>query len=371
MERKPGGYRKPSVVNRVLSIISDQNHKEWFRCIWSGVTGASTRNHPAPFPEEVAERLVRMFSFAGDVVLDPFMGTGTTTVAAARWGRNSIGVEIDPHYLGLAQKRIRKSTDSLCLALKSAPNQYRRSSRVNYSDKVADAVAHFWRTRQKQDKSQGSTTGVRDAGGRSAVTGGAQLNGFINLLASILNDAGLQEHEIHTQQTVLPGYFRPTKEWDLVVVAEKHLLATIEFKSHVGPSFGNNFNNRVEEALGSATDILTAYRQGAFKPSKKPWLGWLMLLEDAQASRRPIRRVVEPHFDVFPELKEASYAKRYELFCERLVREQLYDSACLLLSDRKEGLNGHYCELNPEIGFRNFAVSLSAHAHAFVKMREG
>lgn len=113
MERKPGGYRKPSVVNRVLSVISDQNHKEWFRCIWSGVTGASTRNHPAPFPEEVAERLVRMFSFAGDVVLDPFMGTGTTTVAAAKWGRNSIGVEIDPHYFGLAKKRIRKSTDSL------------------------------------------------------------------------------------------------------------------------------------------------------------------------------------------------------------------------------------------------------------------
>ena len=113
MERKPGGYRKPSVTNRVLSVISDRNHKEWFQCIWSGVTGASTRNHPAPFPEEIAERIVRMFSFAGDVVLDPFMGTGTTTVAAAKWGRNSIGVEIDPHYFDLAEKRIRKSTDSL------------------------------------------------------------------------------------------------------------------------------------------------------------------------------------------------------------------------------------------------------------------
>lgn len=113
MERKPGGYRKPSVTNRVLSVISDRNHKEWFQCIWSGVTGASTRNHPAPFPEEIAERIVRMFSFAGDVVLDPFMGTGTATVAAAKWGRNSIGVEIDPHYFGLAEKRIRKSTDSL------------------------------------------------------------------------------------------------------------------------------------------------------------------------------------------------------------------------------------------------------------------
>lgn len=113
MERKPGGYRKPSVTDRVLSVISNENHKQWFQCIWSGVTGASTRNHPAPYPEEIAERLVRMFSFAGDVVLDPFMGTGTTTVAAARWGRNSIGVELDPYYFDLAEKRIRNATGSL------------------------------------------------------------------------------------------------------------------------------------------------------------------------------------------------------------------------------------------------------------------
>jgi DNA modification methylase len=113
MERKPGGYRKPTVATRVLSVISDENHKQWFRSIWSGVTGASTRNHPAPYPEELVERLVRMFSFVGDTVLDPFMGTGTTTVAAAKWGRNSIGVEIDPHYFEMAEKRIRQATASL------------------------------------------------------------------------------------------------------------------------------------------------------------------------------------------------------------------------------------------------------------------
>lgn len=113
MERKHGGYRKPSIATRTLSIISDENHKQWFQSIWSGVTGASTRNHPAPYPEELAERLVRMFSFVGDTVLDPFMGTGTTTVSAAKWGRNSIGVELDPHYFELAEKRIRKATGSL------------------------------------------------------------------------------------------------------------------------------------------------------------------------------------------------------------------------------------------------------------------
>jgi DNA modification methylase len=113
MERKPGGYRAPDISTKVLSVISVENHKKWFQQIWSGVTGASTKQHPAPYPIELAERLVRMFSFVGDTVLDPFMGTGTTTVAAAKWGRNSIGFEIDRHYYKLAQKRITEETSSL------------------------------------------------------------------------------------------------------------------------------------------------------------------------------------------------------------------------------------------------------------------
>ncbi len=240
---------------------------------------------------------------------------------------------------------------------------------MNYSEKVAQAIEHFWHTRLSQDKNQGSVSGIRDAGNRSAVTGGAQLDGFIHLLASILEDAGLPEHTIFTKKTILPGYFRATKDWDLVVVADSELLASIEFKSHVGPSFGNNFNNRVEEALGSATDVLTAYREGAFKPSRKPWLGWLMLLEDSNRSQTPVR-VSEPHFKVCKEFEEASYAKRYELFCERLVRERLYDAACLLLSNRDKGLTGSYSEPNAEVNFKRFATSLSAHAAAFAGMRK-
>jgi len=143
----------------------------------------------------------------------------------------------------------------------------------------------------------------------------------------------------------------------LTVVVDGELLATIEFKSHVGPSFGNNFNNRVEEALGSAIDILTAYREGAFKPSQKPWLGWLMLLEDTCKSQSPVQ-VLEPHFKVFKEFKKASYVKRYELFCERLVRERLYDATCLLLSDRDRGVKGKYSEPNKEIDFKKFVTSL-------------
>ena len=94
-------------------MISDQNHKTWFTQIWTGVTGASTRQHPAPYPEMLAERLIRMFSFAGDIVLDPFSGTGTTSVAAINCGRNSIGYEIDAHYASFARRRIQSHTSRL------------------------------------------------------------------------------------------------------------------------------------------------------------------------------------------------------------------------------------------------------------------
>ncbi len=113
MERKPGGYRTPDLPTKILSLISAENHKKWFQQIWAGVTGASTKHHPAPYPTELAERLVRMFSFVGDTVLDPFIGTGTTTVAAAKWARNSVGFEVDNHYFKLAQKRINEETSSL------------------------------------------------------------------------------------------------------------------------------------------------------------------------------------------------------------------------------------------------------------------
>jgi len=113
MERKPGGYRTPDTMTRVLSLISAENHGKWFQQIWTGLTGASTRHHPAPYPLELAQRLVRMFSFVGDTVLDPFLGTGTTTVAAAKSGRNSIGIEVDEHYFDLAHMRIANETASL------------------------------------------------------------------------------------------------------------------------------------------------------------------------------------------------------------------------------------------------------------------
>ena len=113
MQRKPGGYRTPELAARILSVISEENHRQWFQQIWNGLTGASTKRHPAPYPLELAERLIRMFSFVGDTVLDPFAGTGTTSVAAALWGRNSIGFEIDETYLAHAATRFSKDTSGL------------------------------------------------------------------------------------------------------------------------------------------------------------------------------------------------------------------------------------------------------------------
>jgi modification methylase len=113
MERKPGGYRKPTLAARLLSVIPAEKHKLWFQQIWTGLTGASTRQHPAPYPLELAERLVRMFSFVGDTVLDPFLGTGTTSLAAARWGRNSIGVEVDAAYFKMAAERVEHDSTRL------------------------------------------------------------------------------------------------------------------------------------------------------------------------------------------------------------------------------------------------------------------
>src|ERR1019366_7432812 len=113
MERKPGGYRAPSLAKRVLSVIPADKHQEWFQQIWNGLGGASTRDHPAPYPRQLAERLIRMFSFVGDTILDPFMGTGTTSVAASSLGRNSIGVEIDPHYFAMARQRVEENATDL------------------------------------------------------------------------------------------------------------------------------------------------------------------------------------------------------------------------------------------------------------------
>lgn len=129
MQRKPGGYRSPGRLERLLSVISAENYQLWFRQIWSDLPGASHPKHPAPYPLEFAERLVRMFSFVGDTVLDPFMGTGTTNLACARWGRNSIGIEVDAKYFETARARVADHGADLYLSstVKTLVHEHARS----------------------------------------------------------------------------------------------------------------------------------------------------------------------------------------------------------------------------------------------------
>jgi len=236
----------------------------------------------------------------------------------------------------------------------------------NLDTQVAKAVQSYWQTRRMQARKQ-ETGGKADQGARAAVTGGAQMNGFIQLVTELIMESGVsQEHIFHKKALELPGFFRPTKEWDLLVVRDGQLILALEAKSQVGPSFGNNFNNRTEEAMGSALDLWTAFREGAFNKTVKPWLGYLFLLEDCPGSQRPVK-VKEPHFEVLPEFKKASYAKRYELFCRKLVRERHYSAASFLLSDRERGLRGTYTEPADDLAFTLLARSLFAHASAFGK----
>lgn len=223
------------------------------------------------------------------------------------------------------------------------------------------AVKQLWVTRGSQAQKQGAKSGSKDAGNRTAVTGGKQMDGFVELVRDFLVGCGIGAEHIYCNQFLeLPGWFRAEKKWDLLVVVKNELVAAMEFKSQVG-SFGNNFNNRAEESLGSATDIWTAYREGAFAPSQRPWLGYVMMLEQAEKSLNAVG-VKEPHFPVFEEFRSASYAQRYEILITKLLRERLYDGAAFLLASQAGGSKGDYCEPSSELGFERLLSSLKARA---------
>lgn len=234
--------------------------------------------------------------------------------------------------------------------------------------KLKKAVVHFWATRDTQAQKQSSFSLAKDQPYRSSVAGGKQMNGFVSAIRETLVESGLDEVCIYCEEkTELPGFFRPEKKWDVVVVVEGKLIASLECKSQVGPSFGNNFNNRSEEAIGNATDLWTAFREGAFRVAERPWLGYLMLLEEAPRSMAPVG-VRQPHFPVFQEFQAASYAKRYELLLTRLVRERLYDAACFIMTDAARGPKGSYKQPSDELTFQKFTASLTGHALALTKL---
>lgn len=235
---------------------------------------------------------------------------------------------------------------------------------VDYEKRARKAVKAFWKTRKAASKKQ-IESGKADQGERAGVTSGKNMDEFVALVIDIVKANGLAHAQIHRERAVLtlPGYFRPTKLWDLVVIHKGNLIATIELKSQVGPSFGNNFNNRTEEAIGTAHDLWTAYREEAFGKQPRPFVGWLMLVEDAPRSRSPVKDK-SPHFPIFTEFKDASYLERYDLLCQKLVQEQLYTTASLITSKRIAATSGEFSEMSAMTGLKAFVTALAGHVAA-------
>lgn len=236
---------------------------------------------------------------------------------------------------------------------------------VDYESKAREAVHAFWRKREAARRKQ-AESGKADQGERAGVTAGKNMDGFLELVEEIVQANGLQHAEIHRGKAALtlPGYFRPTKLWDLLVMHRGELVAAIELKSQVGPSFGNNFNNRTEEAIGTAHDFWTAYREGAFGKQPRPYVGWLMLVEDAPESRRAVRDA-SPHFPVLDAFRGASYLQRYDLLCQRLVREHLYTAAAVIATQRGSAEScADYTELSALSGLKHFVAALAGHVAA-------
>lgn len=235
---------------------------------------------------------------------------------------------------------------------------------ADFERKAREATMAFWGNREKARQKQ-IEAGKADQGERAGVTAGKNMDGFLALIIDVVKANGLAHAEIHQQRALvtLPGYFRPTKLWDVLVIHEGRLVAAIELKSQVGPSFGNNFNNRTEEAIGTAHDLWTAYREGAFGKHPRPFVGWMMMVEDAPESRRPVNDR-SPHFPVFKEFQGASYLKRYDVLCQRLTQEQLYGAAAILASPRSAAGTGDYGELSELTSLKTFITTLAGHVAA-------
>jgi len=210
----------------------------------------------------------------------------------------------------------------------------------HYEKHLKAAMHSFWNARtQAADKQEISLK--RDHGNRGAVTGGKNLDGFRDLITGIIMDFAPRGTEIFQNKALvtLPGYFRPTKQWDLLVMHTGRLLAALELKSLCGPSFGNNANNRCEEALGSALDFRKAQSEGAFGVGATPFLGYFILVEDAIGSTSKVA-AKSHHFLTDPIFQESNYQQRMRILCERMMEQRLYNSAAVLTSPKEAAKSG-------------------------------
>lgn len=221
---------------------------------------------------------------------------------------------------------------------------------TDLSSHISAAIKSFWETKHKQLTASG------DSSNRGAVVGGKQLDAFVDLLKTVAIDQGVPENCIYTSQTCLPGYFRSSKDWDFLIIApNKKLIAAIELKSQIG-SYGNNFNNRAEESIGSAVDFWTAFRENQFPGQAAPWIGYLTVVGKDEGSINPVRNN-EPHYPVLPEFKTASYLDRYRILCQKLILERHYSMAALVCTSGPD----HYEDVSKDTSIEKFIISFIGH----------
>lgn len=215
---------------------------------------------------------------------------------------------------------------------------------------IKSAIKSFWETKKKQLNASG------DSSNRGAVVGGKQLDAFAELLKTIAIENGIPEKYIYTSQAYLPGFFRSSKNWDFLIIApNKKLIVAVELKSQIG-SYGNNFNNRTEEALGDAIDLWTAFRENQFPGQSAPWVGYLTVVGKDRSSTSPVRNN-EPHYPVLPEFQDATYLDRYRILCQKLILERHYSMASLICTSGP----GHYEDVSEDTSIDRFLQSFIGH----------
>lgn len=239
---------------------------------------------------------------------------------------------------------------------------------ADISAEVSDAVEWYWETLSDQEDDQKDSEQTA-RGRRAQVLGGAQMDGFAGLIEDELVERGLSRKEIHhDHDAVLPGYFRATKRWDIAVIHEDTLLAVIELKS-IASSFGNNLNNRVEEAIGNNSDLRKAYEDGVFDQPYPPWIGYILLMADNNETNGSVR-VRESNFMINNRFKDASYLDRAELLCSRMVKQGVVDAATLITSDEHSGLDGEYEEPNDDLTFQQFIDDITSHVETHLDSKQ-
>lgn len=229
----------------------------------------------------------------------------------------------------------------------------------NFADLEA-AIHAYWALKDKQLTKAEAMASTAE-GSAKAVRGGGHFEPVVQLIARFFTEAGYPVPSIHAKghATVLPAFLRPTKNWDLVVVHRDVLVAAFEIKALGGPSFGKNYNNRLEEAIGSSIDV-TAANTANLVGHETPWLGYFFVMEDQPGSRHPVRERSSKSFPVEPIWAGRSYQERYSLTGQRLLDAKMYDAVCYLVSSRD---SPGPIQPEPALDWQHFSAAIQARIH--------